>query len=629
MRGFGLKFTAMNMTNNSLRLVIAFILALSLSPFSRAQNMPLKPFPRQSSKDALKWADAQLKKMSSDEKIGQLIAIGYNARFLNQESADFQALRRQVTENHVGGVVLFQGPVYESALLVNRLQQMAKLPLLISADLEAGAGMRFDNTVNFPWNMAVGATGNPEYARKQGALTAREARALGVQQLFAPVVDVNNNAANPVINVRSYGADPQDVARFAAAFIEGAQANGVLATAKHFPGHGDTAIDSHRGLPIINVDRNRLNNIELVPFRAALGAGVASVMVAHIALPQIDPTVIKPLKDAIAPVDAQPGTEITSEQATVPATMSPMVTTQLLRQEMKFDGLIVTDSLAMSGLTIYVQQDEAAVRALLAGADMLVKPADVDAAVRGLKAAVKSGRVTMQRVEESARRILAAKYDLGLAQQRLVDLNTIDRAVSTSEAENLALEIAAHAITLVRDEQHLVPLPKDKRVFILALTNGNDRDFVGRTFAATLGGAGQRFEMVVLDERAAPDEIQAARAKAARADIVVAALYGRVRSGAANSGGLPETGAQVLRDLLAQNKPVVGISFGNPYLLSSFPTMPAYLAAYGDMPSLQTAAARALNGDAAITGRLPIPLPGLYPRSTGLQRTATNTPLSH
>ena len=327
-------------------------------------------------------------------------------------------------------------------------------------------------------------------------------------------------------------------------------------------------------------------------------------------------------------MDAQPGTEITSEQATVPATMSPMVTTQLLRQEMKFDGLIVTDSLAMSGLTLYVQQDEAAVRALLAGADMLVKPADVDAAVRGLKEAVKSGRVTMQRVEESARRILAAKYDLGLAQQRLVDLNTIDRVVSSSEAENLALEIAAHAITLVRDEQNLVPLPKDKRIFILALTNGNDRD-IARTFANTLMKAGRRVEMVVLDERAAPDELQAARAKAARADIVVAALYGRVRSGAANSGGLPETGAQVLRDLLAQNKPVVGISFGNPYLLSSFPTMPAYLAAYGDMPSLQTAAARALNGDAAITGRLPIPLPGLYPRSTGLQRTATNTPLSH
>ena len=591
-------------------------------------NTAAKPFPRQPSKDALRWADAQLKKMSSDEKIGQLIAIGYNARFLNQESADFRELRRQVTENHVGGVVLFQGPVYESALLINRLQQMAKLPLLISADLEAGAGMRFDNTVNFPWNMAVGATGNPEYARKQGALTAREARALGVQQLFAPVVDVNNNAANPVINVRSYGADPQEVARYAAAFIEGAQANGVLATAKHVPGHGDTAIDSHRGLPIINVDRNRLNNIELVPFRAALGAGVASVMVAHIALPQIDPTAIKPLKDAIAPVDAQPGTEITSEQATVPATMSPMVTTQLLRQEMKFDGLIVTDSLAMSGLTLYVQQDEAAVRALLAGADMLVKPADVDAAVRGLKEAVKSGRVTMQRVEESARRILAAKYDLGLAQQRLVDLNTIDRVVSSSEAENLALEIAAHAITLVRDEQNSVPLPKDKRIFILALTNGNDRD-IARNFAALLGSKGRRVEMVLLDERATPDELQAARAKAARADIVVAALFGRVRSGAANSGGLPEAGAQVLRDLLAQNKPVVGISFGNPYLLSSFPTMPAYLAAYGDMPSLQTAAARALNGDAAITGRLPIPLPGLYPRSTGLQRTATNTPLSH
>ncbi|MGH9905561.1 MAG: glycoside hydrolase family 3 protein, partial [Pyrinomonadaceae bacterium] len=238
----------------------------------------VKPFPRQPSRDALKWADKELRKMSLDEKVGQLISVGVNATFLNQDSDAFRAVKRQVEENHIGGIILFKGPVYESVVLMNRMQEIARYPLLISADLEAGAGMRFDDTVNFPWNMAVGATGNPEYARRQGEVTAREARALGVQQVYAPVVDVNNNAANPVINVRSYGEDPNDVARFSAAFTEGAQRAGVIATAKHFPGHGDTAIDSHRGLPEINVNRERLNSVELVPFRAAIEAGVGSIM---------------------------------------------------------------------------------------------------------------------------------------------------------------------------------------------------------------------------------------------------------------------------------------------------------------------------------------------------------------
>ena len=586
-----------------------------------AQNAPttIKPFPRQPSQEALKWADAQLKKMSVDEKIGQMISLGYNARFLNQDSAEFRELRRQITENHIGGVILFRGPVYESAVIVNRLQALAKYPLLVAADLEAGAGMRFDDTINFPWNMALGATGNPEYARRQGAITAREARALGVQQLYAPVVDVNNNAANPVINVRSYGEDPKEVARFAAAFIEGAQGAGAMATAKHFPGHGDTATDSHRGLPIINVDRNRLNNLELVPFQASINAGVSSIMVAHISLPQIDPTEAKPLKNAIGPVDAQAGAEIVSEKATVPATLSPVVNGEILRRDMKFNGLIVTDAMSMSGLTLYFQQDEAAVRAVLAGADILEKPADVDATTRGLRVAVKAGRITVERLDQSARKILAAKYDLGLAKQRLVDLNAIDRDISRPDAETLATEIAARALTLARDEQKLVPLAKDKRVFILGITNGDDRASIARPFAETLRRAGRRFDIVVLDERAAPDELQTARDKAARADIVIAAMYGRVRSGAANSVGLPEAGAGLLRELLQSKKPVVGISFGNPYILQNFPDLPAYLVAYGDMPSLQIAAARALNGEADITGRLPISLPGLYPRGTGIQ----------
>jgi beta-N-acetylhexosaminidase len=562
--------------------------------------------------------------MSLDEKVGQLISVGINATFLNQDSDAYRSLKRQVEENHIGGLILFRGAVYESVILVNRMQQLARYPLLISADLEAGAGMRFDDTINFPWNMAVAATGNPDYARRQGEVTAREARALGVQHVFAPVVDVNNNAANPVINVRSYGEDPADVARFGAAFTQGAQAAGVIATAKHFPGHGDTAVDSHRGLPEINVARERLNSVELVPFQSAVNAGVGSVMVGHIALPQIDATAITPLPKAVKgrPTDTDEGGEIVEEKATMPATMSPVMG-GILRNDLKFRGLIVTDALSMSGLTIYFTQDEAAVRALEAGADMLLKPADVEAAFRGVRDALKSGRLSEKRIEESARRILAAKYDLGLVNQRLTPIDTIDRTVSSRESTMLANEIAEHAVTLVRDEDKLIPLTAlkpDAKVLNVAITNGDDRLFVANPFVSRLA-AGRKVETIALDERSSEQEVQKTIELAKTADLIIASLYGRVRSGQARSVGLPDAGAKVLTTLIGGKTPIVGISFGNPYLLQSFPGLRTYLVAYGDMPSLQQATARALLGEIDIVGRLPISLPG-YPRGTGIQMKA-------
>src|SRR4051812_30204651 len=396
------------------------------SPLPAANS--LSEYPRHPSKDALKWADNELKKMSLEEKIGQLISIGINAGFLNQESAAFKAMRRQVEENHVGGLILFGSPVYESVVLINRMQQFAKRPLLVSADLERGAGMRFFDTTDFGWVMAVGATGNPDYARRMGEITGREARALGVQQVLAPVVDVNNNAANPVINVRSYGEDPQDVGRYVAAFVRGAQHEGVIATAKHFPGHGNTATDSHRGLPILSLTLADLNRVELVPFRAAIENGIGSDMVGHIAVPSIDPTQITPLPKK---PDARPtyaDSEVIVENATVPASMSPALT-GLLRRDLGFEGIIVTDALDMSGLTIYFNQEEAAVRAVLAGADMLLKPADASAEpiIRGIMKAVEMGVLTEKRIEESARRILAAKYDLGLVKERITPIDEVDK----------------------------------------------------------------------------------------------------------------------------------------------------------------------------------------------------------
>lgn len=600
------------------------LLAASAVPASTA--VQVRPYKREPSAAALKWANEQLRRMSLEEKVGQLISVGVNAIFLNQESDAYRTLKRHVEENKIGGIILFRGHVYDSVILVNRMQQLARYPLLISADLEAGAGMRFDDTVNFPWNMAVAATGNPDFARRQGEITAREARAMGIQHIFAPVVDVNNNAANPVINVRSYGEDPAQVARFAAAFTEGAQAAGVIATAKHFPGHGDTAVDSHRGLPEINVTRDRLNTVEFVPFQAAVNAGVGSVMVGHIALPQIDSTTVRPLPRDMKskPIDTDEAGEIVEEKASIPATLSPVMG-RILRNDLKFPGMIVTDALSMSGLTIYFTPEEAAVRALEAGSDMLLKPADVDATFRGVREAVKSGRISEQRLEESVRKILAAKYDLGLVDQRITPVDALDRVVGSRDVHKLAGEIAERAVTLVRDEDKLLPLKnlkRDARVFNLAITNGEDRNWITRPFVDKLGPSGWKVETMVLDERSSEQDVQKAIERAKSADVVFASMYGRVRSGQASSVGLPDAGARALSAVIAGKVPVIGISFGNPYLLQNFPGLRTYLVAYGDMPSLQHAVARALLGEIDITGRLPISLPGLYPRGTGIQLKA-------
>ena len=628
-------------------LCIALLPAFVVSPLNEL-NAPaqtraatnVKPYSSKPSKAALDWANKELARMSLDEKIGQLISVGINATFLNQDSDAFKALRHQVEDNHVGGIILFRGPVYESVVLSNRMQKLARYPLLISADLEAGSGMRFDDTVNLPWNMAVGATGNPDYARRQGALTAHEARALGVQQIYAPVADVNNNAANPVINVRSYGEEPAAVGRFVAAFIEGAQSNGVIATAKHFPGHGDTATDSHRGLPEIDVSRERLNAIELVPFRAAVASGVGSVMTGHIGMPQIDPTAVVPLpRDVkLKPIDTDEGSEVVVEKGTMPTTLSPVMN-GILRRDLGFDGLIVTDAMSMSGLTLYFTQEEASVRALEAGADLLLKPADPDAVLRGVREAVMKGRLKEERINQSVRRVLAAKYDLGLVKERITPVEEIDMNVAGKESTELAREIAEHAITLVRNDDKLVPLnslKRSARIFNLAITNGDDRLWIANAFSGAIARtvislptdaaagnlAGRKVETVVIDDRSTDAEVQKALEQARGADLVIASLYGRVRTGQARSVGLPEPGAKALSGLISNKLPLIGISFGNPYLLQSFPELRTYLVAYGDMPSLQQAAARALLGEIDITGKLPISLPGLYPRGTGIQLKA-------
>jgi beta-N-acetylhexosaminidase len=565
---------------------------------------------------AEKWADKQLKKMTVDEKIGQLVHIGINAQFLSQDSNEYKELQRQIVDNKVGGIIVFVGDVYSTVHLVNRMQAEAKIPLLISGDFETGVAMRFPEAVNFPWNMAIAATGNPEFARRQGVIVGRESQATGVQQVFAPVVDVNNNADNPVINVRSYGENPEDVARFGAAFTEGLQSANVLATAKHFPGHGDTAVDSHRGLPVINFTRERLEKTEFSPFRALIDAGIGSVMISHISMPQLDATKVEPLKQSIKASYTE--SEVITEGTTMPATLSPDIVTGILRKEMNFDGLIVTDAMDMSGLTLYFNQEEAAVRAILAGNDVLLKPANADAALRGVREAVKSGRISEERLDQSVRKILAWKHKLGLSEKKITPLDQIDKIVSNQGTRQLSEEIAQNAITLVKKEEGALPVKTSGNAVLLAITNGEDRNFVGNSLAAQLRQNGLRVEKIVIDERSTEKDVADAIAKAKSAETLIAGLYGRVRSGAKNSIGLPETGEKVLRAALEANPRTVSIAFGNPYLLRGFPEIKTYVVAYGDMSSLQKATANALTGKTLFKGKLPITV-GDYARGTGLQ----------
>lgn len=566
-----------------------------------------------------------MKKMRLDEKVGQMVMIWTNAPFMNVQSEPFQKLRQAVLDNKIGGIIVGITNVYEAAIHIARLQELARIPLLVAADLEAGPAMRILEATSFPFNMGLGATGDPSLAYEQGKITAREARALGINMIFAPVADVNNNPANPIINIRSYGEDPEMVAQFVEAFIRGAQENGVLATAKHFPGHGDTSVDSHRSLPVINVPRQRLEEVELVPFRRAIAAGVAAIMSAHIALPQIDPTPAPPLIPEAPPDKILPTVSpIEYERAgTLPATLSEPILTGLLRRDLGFNGLIVTDAMDMGGIVAHFEAGDAAVRAVRAGADMILMPPNPERAIAAIVEAVQKKEIPESRIDASVERILAAKVRLGLFTERFVDLDDIDTIVAAPDAVRTAEDAAARSLTLLRDSRQLIPLAdaKNKRILHLAVVAEENRSAAGRTLTAELEKRAPRTEMFVVDARTGNEEIQMLLDRVARFDVIIMSLFVRPQS-YRGSIALPPPGDRLLRALLANNLPLIVVSFGNPYFLLTYPDIGTYLLAWGDyrlsVPS-QRAVARALLGEAPITGKLPVTFPGLYPRGFGIE----------
>src|SRR5947209_12937160 len=386
-------------------------------PAAQKGAVPPKSAPKKLSPAAKEWVETTLRKMTVDEKIGQLLFTTYHGSLTATDTAAYQQIMHDVTDLHVGGFInithgsplgVVKSQAYPTELLSNQLQAKSKLPLLVGADFERGTAMRLDEGTSFPTAMAVAAGGNPKDAYVMGKITALEARAVGVHWIYAPDADVNNNPGNPIINTRSFGEDPARVAEFVTQFVRGVEENGGLATAKHFPGHGDTAADSHIDLPVIHADRARLDKLELVPFHAAIDAGVSSIMTGHLAVPALEP------------------------DTNTPATLSSKILTDLLRKELRFQGLVVTDALDMGGITVRYAPGEAAVRAFLAGADALFMPAVPDAAFEALQAAVKSKRISRERLDASVRRILQAKARLGLNTSRLVDVNAIDQKLGST-----------------------------------------------------------------------------------------------------------------------------------------------------------------------------------------------------
>jgi beta-N-acetylhexosaminidase len=537
-----------------------------------------------------------LASLSLREKVGQLIMPWTGGEYVPVDSPEFDRLREWVERDGVGGLIISIGLPHSYAAKLNELQRRAKVPLLIASDMENGPGMRLSGIYTLPHLLPQGG-GSDSLAREVGRVTGREARAVGVHLTFGPVLDVNSNPLNPIINTRSFGEDPALVSRLAAAWIAGAQSARLLTTGKHFPGHGDTEVDSHIGLPAISADRARLEAVELPPFRAAIRAGTDAMLVAHIALTGVEG-------------DTAP-----------PATLSPALTTRMLRDELGFQGLVVTDAMTMGGVTQRYGAADALVRALEAGADILLMPRDVGEAIQTVMTAVQAGRIAETRIDASVRRILTAKARAGLPQRHQVNLDSVDHVVGIRAHTELARRVAERSITLARDRRNLVPLSAGARR-ILVVSYADVADLVaGRAFSRTLMGPGRRVDAVRVDDRTTPAEFKALAARADSADVVIAAAYVQPREykGSVGAGG---GFAGWTERLATRGKPLIALSFGTPYLLPSFPSVPAYLLAWSGVEASQEAAARALLGQLPITGRLPISIPPFHRAGEGIQRPA-------
>jgi len=602
-------------------IVLIFVLTSAL-----AKDRYQRPGPIHLDHAGEKWAEKNLRKLSTEEKVGQLFMVWVRAQFLNQESETYAQLRDDINRYHVGsfamtvpvdGPFLIKSEPYEAAMLLNHLQQDSKLPLLFAADFERGLTMRLNGPTIFPHAMAFGAAGKPEYSEAFGRISAEESRAIGIHWNFFPVADVNSNPVNPVINTRSFGEDPQQVGVLVTAYIKGAHEGGMLATAKHFPGHGDTATDSHLGVARVGGDMAHLKSIELPPFQKAIDAGVDSVMVAHVSVPALEPDPNRV------------------------ATTSKAVVTDLLKKQMKFQGIVTTDALDMAGLTrLYASNvGQAAVEAFKAGNDLLLIPADLDASYKAMLQAVASGEIPAARLDEAVLKILKTKASLGLHKARLVDIAAISSEVGKPQNMAAGQQVADDAVTLVRDNGKLLPLKsvgtarvglpymttqETRNDLVVVVLSEDVRSEAGRMLARQVRSRVPDANIIYVDPRVAAGMTEEIVKAVDEAQAVIAAVYViPTPGGLKNSLAVADATGVLLNKLMehvAEKTAVVAM--GNPYVMADFPEIQNYLCTFSNASISELSAVKALFGEIPIRGHLPVSIPNVAQRGAGIERHA-------
>lgn len=608
------------------KILAVLLAAVSIAAPSFAKEKHQRIAPIRQTREGDRWAEKTLKKLSLEEKVGQVFMIWCRARFLNLESPEYLQFREAMQKYKVGsfamsvpvdGPFLLRTEPYEAAELLNRLQRESRLPLLFAADFERGVATRLVGTTNFPHAMAFGADGKVQDVENFGRITALEARAIGVHWNFFPDADVNSNPANPIINTRSFGEDPKQVGDLVTAYIKGAHEGGMLTTVKHFPGHGDTATDSHLGVASVSGDRKRLESVELPPFRQAIAAGVDSVMVAHVTVPALDP------------------------DPNHVATISPAVVSDLLEKQLGFKGLVVTDALDMAGLTHLFANDvgRAAVEAFKAGNDLLIIPADLGASYQAMMKAVLSGEIPQKRLDASVLKILKTKASLGLNEARTVDLNAINNVVGKPENIAVGQQVADAAITVVRDNGKVLPLKakgtgpaalpymskEETHNDVLAVLFSDDmRTESGRAFGREFRARIPDAKVMYLDPRTAAGMSEEVLKAVDEAKIVVAAVYVIPTAGkVGNSMAMADATGTLLQQVIDRGaQKTLVVAMGNPYLAGDFPKIENYMCTFSNASVSEVAAVKALFGEIPIHGHLPVTIPNIAQRGAGLERPA-------
>ena len=552
--------------------------------------------------DAAQWVDLTLAGLTLEEKIGQLNLMLFSAEFLPDSGETWQTIEEDIRNNRVFGYHIVRADVFGVQHYITKMQQLAKVPLVFSGDFERGVGMRLADATDFPPQMAFGATHNPEFAYRLGKYTALEGRALGFTHNYAPVVDISNNPDNPIINTRSFGETPELVSEMALAFIRGSQDNGMACTVKHFPGHGDTKSDSHLGLAVVDVDKKRLESLELAPFRDAIRQGVESVLIAHVHVPACDPDTVKP------------------------ATLSKNIIEGLLREELIFGGLVVTDAMGMGAISDRYTPGYAIIRALEAGCDIIINT-DLEAAefVRIIKDAMQRGEIREARIDASVRRILEFKARLGLHRNRLAGMANFDRQFGTPAIRRFAQEAADSAITLVKDENNLLPIVRQSGKTVLIDLHDENTDHAASIFQSGLNREVPNTTRYIFDQSDRQPAYEAALKNINDGSFVVIASFAKYRAYKGHID-LPAIQAEFINRISQKTDRIILISFGNPYILRQFPQVSTYLCAFGWQNVCQRAATKALLGKMDIHGRMPVSIPGLVHYGDGLRKKASIEP---